>query len=207
LEARRRGSQTLFTKADRAGSDLELAAAVLQKDRKGADFVSLYAEMHHPAADRKIWPGPTFPISEVEKQVENQRENRNVIGSISFLKLSFVAARYRMPHDPSVQKCIDVCTRCHGVCLETLNYCLAGSGHIAPSHIRILLDCAEICQTSANFLVRNSDVHRQVCAACAATCMACASSCTQLTGDEVMERCALTCRQCADTCQELTGPY
>src|SRR5262245_976651 len=111
-----------------------------------------------------------------------------------------------MPHDPSVQRCIEICTLCHEACLETLSHCLR-SGHTAPSHLRILLDCAEICQTNANLLIRNSDVHRPVCAACAAACTACASSCVQFLGDEDMKRCGEICRQCAEACTDLAGPY
>ena len=111
-----------------------------------------------------------------------------------------------MPHDPNVQRCIETCTKCHEACLETPSLCLR-SGHTAPAHLRILLDCAEICQTSANVLIRNSDVHRQVCAACAATCAAAASSCLQFLGDEDMKRCEEICRQCAEACSELAAPY
>jgi hypothetical protein len=110
-----------------------------------------------------------------------------------------------MPHDFSIQKCIQLCTHCHEVCLETLSDCLRRPEHVAPSHIRILLDCSEMCQTSANFLIRNSDVHRQACAACAAACLACASSCSQFVGDEAMKRCLEACRQCAEACSELAG--
>lgn len=109
-----------------------------------------------------------------------------------------------MPHDARVQKCIELCMRCHEACLETLNHCIR-SGHSAPAHVRILLDCAEICQTSANILIRNSDVHRPVCAACAAACEACASSCRQFVGDEIMKNCGEICRECAQACNELAG--
>jgi hypothetical protein len=97
------------------------------------------------------------------------------------------------------------CTRCHEACLETLSLCLTRSGHSPPSHVRILLDCAEICQTSTDFLIRNSDIHRQVCAACAATCLACASSCAQFVGDDDMKCCEEICRQCAEACNEVAG--
>jgi hypothetical protein len=109
-----------------------------------------------------------------------------------------------MPHDPSIEKCIQSCTRCHRVCLEAINYCLI-HGHIAPSHLRILLDCAEICATAANFVTRNSDVHRQVCTACAAACRACASSCMQYKDDAIMQACAQICLECADVCEQNSG--
>ena len=54
--------------------------------------------------------------------------------------------------------CIANCTECHRVCLETMEYCLrmGGVGHAAPAHIRLFADCAQICQTNADFMMRLS---------------------------------------------------
>ena len=68
-----------------------------------------------------------------------------------------------------MQECIDNCSNCHAACLETVVYCLQKGGHHAEEgHVRLLLDCAEICQTSANFMLRNSPLHAITCAACSA---------------------------------------
>ena len=48
-------------------------------------------------------------------------------------------------------------------------------------------------------LVTDSDVHRQVCAACESACRACASSCGQFPEEE-MRRCEEICLDCADAC-------
>jgi len=59
-----------------------------------------------------------------------------------------------------MNQCIQDCIRCHQVCIETINHCLQKGGkHAAAEHIRTLADCAEICQTSANFMLRNSELH------------------------------------------------
>src|SRR5215475_12988187 len=105
-----------------------------------------------------------------------------------------------MPHNSMVQECIELCIQCHQTCVDTLDYCIRND-HTAPSHLRILLDTTEICQTTANFLMRNSDIHRGVCAACASTCRACASSCAQF-DDEIIAQCARSCLECADSCDE-----
>jgi hypothetical protein len=56
-----------------------------------------------------------------------------------------------------MQQCIDECTRCHNVCLATVSHFLElGGKHADPAHIGLLLDCAEICQTSANFMLRGA---------------------------------------------------
>lgn len=104
-----------------------------------------------------------------------------------------------------MQRCIQDCQTCHQVCIETVTHCLQKGGkHAAPEHIRLLLDCAEICQTSANFMQRNSDLHGRTCGVCAEVCEACARSCDELADDEVMKRCADECRRCAASCREMS---
>jgi hypothetical protein len=52
----------------------------------------------------------------------------------------------------TMQSCIDVCTKCYQVCLQTaMNHCLeTGGKHVEPSHFRLMINCAQICQTSAD---------------------------------------------------------
>jgi hypothetical protein len=105
-----------------------------------------------------------------------------------------------------MQQCIDNCSNCHAACLETVIYCLQKGGHHAEeSHVRLLLDCAEICQTSANFMLRGSDEHKRICAACAAVCQRCAEECARVIDDPVMQECAETCRRCADSCEAMAA--
>ena len=104
----------------------------------------------------------------------------------------------------AMDDCIDWCTSCHDICLQTVNYCLAmGGEHSTPEHIRLLLDCAEICQTSANFMLRSSELHGVTCAACAEICDRCAAACERFEGDEIMQACAEACRGCAQSCREM----
>lgn len=104
-----------------------------------------------------------------------------------------------------MQACIDACTGCHQVCLETMQACLdMGGDHAAAEHIRMLSDCAQICATSADFMSRGSELHGITCGACAEICRACAESCDQLEGDE-MKRCAEACRKCADSCARMAS--
>jgi hypothetical protein len=105
---------------------------------------------------------------------------------------------------PEMQSCIDDCMRCHQTCLNmALTHCLEmGGQHVEPTHFRLMLDCAEICQTTANFMLRGSAHHAHVCAECADICEDCARSCEQV-GD--MDDCVQTCRQCADSCRKMAG--
>lgn len=94
--------------------------------------------------------------------------------------------------------CIDDCTDCHALCVETINYCLGrGGSHSEDDHIRLMLDCAEICQTSANFLLRGSDLHPLTCEACAEVCDRCARDCERLDGDAGMRDCIESGRRMA----------
>jgi len=104
---------------------------------------------------------------------------------------------------PEIRECIRECETCHGVCLDTLNQCLGRGGPAAdPEQLRLLLDCAEICQTSANFMRRNSALHVETCQACAAVCERCAESC-EGDADEALDACAAVCRRCAESCRQL----
>jgi Domain of Unknown Function (DUF326) len=104
---------------------------------------------------------------------------------------------------PNMQSCIDACDRCHRMCLQSaMNHCLESGGkHVEPGHFRLMMNCAEICQMSANFMLSNSSYHPQVCGLCAQICEACAESCDDLDG---MEECAQACRDCAKSCRSMS---
>jgi hypothetical protein len=104
-----------------------------------------------------------------------------------------------------MKECIDACLSCGAICTETIRHCLEmGGKHAEMQHITIMLDCAEICQTSANFMLRGSAAHVETCSTCAAICRACEDSCRQLTGEE-MKRCADECASCAESCERMAG--
>lgn len=108
--------------------------------------------------------------------------------------------------NPELQDCINACLDCHSICLEAVAHCLQKGGrHAEAGHIRLLLDCAEICQTSANFMLRGSTLHKRTCAVCAEVCEQCAASCEQFGGDELMTACAEACRRCAESCRRMAA--
>ena len=85
-----------------------------------------------------------------------------------------------------MRACIQECQNCHNVCTETIAHCLEmGGDHAEPNHIRLLLDCAEICQTSANFMLRMSEFHGQTCGVCAEVCERCAEDCERFGDDQI----------------------
>jgi len=112
------------------------------------------------------------------------------------------------PHTGMMQECIDNCMRCHAVCVETITHCLKQGGkHAAPDHIRLLQDCAQICATSADFMLRDSEFHHLTCGACAEICARCAEACERMGNDDMMRRCAEECRRCADSCRRMAQAH
>ena len=103
-----------------------------------------------------------------------------------------------------MQQCIKDCEDCHHICIETVAYCLqTGGRHAEASHIGLLLDCAAICHTSADFMLRGSALHGRICAVCAEVCDRCAQSCDQFGDDAQMKACGDACRRCAESCRRM----
>jgi hypothetical protein len=104
----------------------------------------------------------------------------------------------------TIQDCVDSCLRSHAMCLETARYCIdQGGRHVSAAHLALLQDCAEMCQTTANSLLRHSPQHVAVCTACAQLCDACAVDCLTFPDDPQMERCARTCKDCSRSCRDM----
>jgi hypothetical protein len=104
--------------------------------------------------------------------------------------------------------CIVRCSDCHRACTETLMYCLQQGGqHSESNHIRLLIDCAQICQTSADFMLRGSDLHHFTCGACAEVCQRCFEDCAAMSDDNRMAACAEECRRCAESCRQMAGHH
>jgi len=105
-----------------------------------------------------------------------------------------------------MQQCIQECLTCHSVCLSTVQHCLQmGGQHAEARHITTLLDCAEICQTSANFMLRGSELHTRTCGVCAEVCTRCAEECERMGSHTQMQACAERCRRCADSCRRMSA--
>src|SRR3546814_14531229 len=93
--------------------------------------------------------------------------------------------------DSQMQACIDACTECHAVCLETMNYCLSQGGqHAAPEHIALLSACADICATSADAMLTGASVSPVICGTCAEVCRKCAKTCERMGDDAPRKQCA-----------------
>lgn len=107
--------------------------------------------------------------------------------------------------DQKMQQCIQDCLDCYRTCTETIMHCLEmGGDHAAPNHIRLLMDCVEICKVAADFMIRGSNHAGEICDTCASICETCAAECEDMVGsDEQMKICAAMCRRCATSCREM----
>ena len=111
-----------------------------------------------------------------------------------------------MPHqmNPQMESCINECLNCYRVCLrDAMQHCLEQGGkHTEPKHFRTMIACAEICKTSAHFMLIGSEQHSLTCSVCAQVCEECARSCEQVGG---MQECADACRRCAESCRQMAA--
>jgi hypothetical protein len=101
---------------------------------------------------------------------------------------------------------LEVFRACRRACLDAVRWALDDDGPtLDDAQIGVLLDGAEVCETTIRFRRRNSTLHPRMCAACVAMCERCAELCQAFAADPVMRACGEACRRCADVCRELTG--
>jgi hypothetical protein len=106
-----------------------------------------------------------------------------------------------------MQRCIQLCQDCHVTCIQIIDHCLKlGNRHAAPDHIRLLMDCAQHCTTTVDFMARESLLHDRTCSLCSEIYRLCAESCEQVGGDDQMiKQCAELCRRCARSCEQMAS--
>lgn len=106
-------------------------------------------------------------------------------------------------YDEKTQICIKACLECYKMCIEMSRHCLRmGGKHADAEHIQLLEDCANICRTSAEMMLRQSPYQTDICTLCAKVCEDCAVDCERF-DDEFMKQCAEVCRRCAESCKEM----
>ena len=102
------------------------------------------------------------------------------------------------------QKCIDACNRCAQACYECFEACLSEADVRARTKcIKMLVECAQMCQMSAAGMASNGRFIKEHCNLCATVCDACAQECNMFK-DQHCKQCAQECRTCAQECREMT---
>ena len=106
-------------------------------------------------------------------------------------------------------RCVEACVICATTCTSCADACLSEEMVKELAHcIRINLDCAAICATTGQILLRQTEpewrlLYRQV-QACQAACRACAATCDQHAQmHDHCRVCAAVCRDCEQACDKL----
>jgi hypothetical protein len=111
----------------------------------------------------------------------------------------------------AARRCIEACSECEQTCTVCADACLGEDnvGEMVPC-VRLCLDCAEVCHTTAALMTRPS--HRDAPAlraqlqACMEMCRACADECERHgKHHEHCAVCAEACRECADACEAMVA--
>jgi hypothetical protein len=101
------------------------------------------------------------------------------------------------------QKCIGACTRCAQACYECLEACLNEQDVQARTKcIKMLVECARICEMSVAGMSSNARFAKQHCALCATVCEACAREC-RMFKDRHCQECAAECDTCVKECRNM----
>ena len=137
--------------------------------------------------------------------------------SVMTLPKGYAASSVTEKHPPLVEgghhtddemgKCIQLCRDCHAMCIQTIAHCLKLGGRVAtPDHIRLLMDCAQMCATNVEYMLRGSPFHDRICRLCSELCKQCGKDCEQMAGgDQMVKQCAEMCRHCADSCERMAA--
>lgn len=106
---------------------------------------------------------------------------------------------------------IDTLITCAQTCTICADACLGEQNPAELRHcIRLNLDCADICHTTANLLSRQTEPDWQVVRAqveaCVASCKACGAECeSHASHHEHCRVCAEHCRNCEEACRQFLG--
>ncbi|MEQ8156012.1 MAG: four-helix bundle copper-binding protein [Clostridiaceae bacterium] len=105
----------------------------------------------------------------------------------------------------SYQKCIDECNRCAQACYECFEACINEPDlNARRGCIKMLIECAQMCQMSSGFMSMNGKYAKEHCTMCATICDECAKECNMFRDDHC-QKCAQECRTCADECRRMSG--
>lgn len=101
---------------------------------------------------------------------------------------------------------IQACRECHAACLDMVSYCVRMQGYYCElGHVRLLEDCARVCEMTIDFALRGSEMRGSLLALCAEICRRCARDCTRFDYDQRLLACAAACERCAEACQAVAA--
>jgi hypothetical protein len=93
-----------------------------------------------------------------------------------------------------LEKCTAICERVGGNLLSSQDIYMRGN------QLKLMKDCADICNTCAMYMARNSPYTQSLANYCAYVCEACANECLRFS-DHDSQLCGQTCLECARACR------
>lgn len=106
-------------------------------------------------------------------------------------------------HTADHREAHDAARACHVAAMDALRVSLSsGWDPDARDRVTMLLDTADICRTTGDFLQRGSVHVPDVCRTCAIVCGECRDECERL-GAEELSACAEACDRCVRACSRL----
>lgn len=110
----------------------------------------------------------------------------------------------------SLSQCIDLCVQCELACVACADACLGETAALEMLRkcIRLDLDCADLCGTTARVLSRLYEPDPQILGAtleaCARACASCAAECHKHQADHAhCGICADACDKCEAACRDM----
>lgn len=120
---------------------------------------------------------------------------------------------YRKEDNEYLSEVVESCLRCAAVCRICADACLS-EDKVAPlvQCIKLNVECANVCQTTANLLVESGTVGGQVelhqLQACLNIVQACAEECARHAPmHEHCQVCEESCRKCIDACRQYLSKF
>lgn len=94
----------------------------------------------------------------------------------------------------ALAECAASCNMCLTACFDEQDV------KMMATCIKIDMDCAQICATTAAFVARGSTHAKHLLKECAEICTKCADECAKHKTDHC-QKCAEACRKCAEACK------
>ena len=152
------------------------------------------------------YTGETLEENEGEDYVYEQSSRRDkspIAGRMSGSMEQLERIQGTEANSAEVRECLKDSLNCYQTCTKTVLTCLAVDGEYSElKNINLLTDCAKICSSNADFIIRNSTYYPQTCGLTADICDECADMCEKFE-DEFMKECASVCRRCSESCREM----
>jgi hypothetical protein len=176
--------------------------------KKSADYVDRLESRDMRSVDDRGYTGVTLDEEEAGEETADEQwagDNQSPIAgriSGSMEELERMHGSENITSD-EVRECIKDCLDSYQTCTETTIRCLTmGGKHAKTEHLNLLMDCAKICSTNADFMLRNSTYYPQTSGLTADICDECADTCDRF-DEDFMKECASVCRRCSESCREL----